>query len=154
MSRGRCVSVYDSNKPIDECIGNPEHSEYATKCMNFLNNFPSLKVWDARCHGKKPHPYTCWYVSFKHAHKEKLCIILHFEIRSDDIYLYFRFLNYVPQEMLTNWAWGIRNKWKYVHFKDYAESKLKEIAELYLKNIQGDFDNDNLTFKKFVCSGC
>jgi hypothetical protein len=151
MSRGRCVSVYDSNKPIDECIGNPEHSEYATECMNFLNNFPSLKVWDARCHGKKPHPYTCWYVSFKHAHKEKLCIILHFDILSDDIRVYFRFLNYAPQKMLTGWRSGYGKNCKYVYF-NANHGRLKEAVKLYLEKIRLDFDNNKLSFIKFTPS--
>jgi hypothetical protein len=148
MAKGKCESFYDSNKPLNECIGNSNHFEYATKLMNFLDKFPSLRVLEARCHGKKPYPYTCWYVSFKHAHEEKLCIILHFEVRSNDIYVYFRFLGYVPPNMLTDWHWGIRNKWKYVHFNAYTESKLREIISIYLTNIRNDFDKNTLDFRR------
>jgi len=148
MTRGKCESVYDPNKPLNECIGNREHFGYATKLMKFLDNFPSLKVWDARCHGEKPYPYTCWYASFTHAQEENLCIILHFEVRSNDIYVYFRFLDYVSQNMLTDWHWGIRNKWKYVHFNAYAESKLRDIMNIYLTNIRSDFDKNALNFRR------
>jgi len=141
--------IPDPNKPLNECICNPKHFAYATKCMDLLKSFCNLKVYEARCHGIKPYPYTCWYVSFNHIHDEKICIILHFDIRSSDIYVYFRFQEYVPQDMVPRWAWGIRGKWIYVHFNAYTESKLREIIELYLKNIQDDFDKDKLQCRKW-----
>jgi len=125
-----------------EYICESKHREYAIKCANLLGNFESLRVFEARCHGEKPYPYTCWYVSFKHIREEKICFILHFDIRHSDIYIYFRFLDYAPREVLTKGVWGIRDKWKYLHYRDYEEdeSKLVEMIRDYLERIEPDYD--------------
>ena len=119
--------------------------------MKLLDNFRNLRVWEARCHGNEPYPCTCWYVSFSDIRNEEICIILHFDISPSNIYIYFRFLGYAPQDVLNKGAWGIRGTWKYLRYNDYIESEeeLAKVLENYLKNIRFDFDNDRLNCKKW-----
>jgi len=137
-----CCKI-DPQKPLTEYICEPNHREYAIKCANLLTNFKKkLRAYEARCHGKKPYQYTCWYVSFKHIREEKIAFILHFEIRRSDIYICFRFLDYAPQDVLTRGKWWIRDKSRYLHFKDYEgnESRLIEMIKEYLKRIKPHYD--------------
>ena len=132
----------EPKKALAEYICEHHHHEYAVKCAHLLSNFDNLRVYEARCHGEKPYPYTCWYVGFKHILEEKVCFILHFEIRRSNIYVYFRFLDYVTQDVLTNGAWGIRGRWKYLHFRKYErdESRLVKIIKEYLERIEPHYD--------------
>lgn len=129
----------DCSKPLHECIFDSNHLEYAIKCENLLKNFCDIEVYEARCHGDKPYPYTCWYASFKGILDEKVCFILHFDVRSSDIWIYFRFFDYVPKEMITDWAWAIRNKSIYIHYNNYTEKELVEIVNSYLEHIRPDY---------------
>jgi hypothetical protein len=149
MPKAKHTSVYDPDKPLNQGICNLDHFEYATKCMDFLDSFKDLRLWDARCHGKEPYPYTCWYVSFKNADKERLCIILHFDILPDDIRVYFRFVSYAPQKMLTGWHYGYGGNCKYVYFKA-NQDELKEAVKLYLERIKPNFDQNKLSFIRFT----
>ena len=149
MPEGEHVSVYDSKKPLNQCICNSDHSSSAITLRDFLVDFKNLRVWDARCHGKEPYSYTCWYVSFKDADKEKLCIILHFDILQNDFRVYFRFMNYVSQKMLNDWHKGYGENCKYVYFKA-NQNNLKEVVRLYLERIKLDFDNNRLSFIRFT----
>lgn len=132
----------DPKKSLTEYLCDHDHRKYATKCANLLSNFDNLRAYEARCHGEEPHPYTCWYVSFEHTREEKICFILHFDVRRSNIYVYFRFLDYVPRDVLTKGVWGIRGKWKYLHFKEYEtnERRLVEIIREYLKRIEPHYD--------------
>lgn len=135
----------ESNKPLTNYTCNPRHNEYSIKCENLLNKFEDeLKVWEIRCHGKEPYPYTCWYVSFKHTSQEELRIILNFAIRQSNIDIEFRFLDYVPKDILTEWAWRIRDKWVYIRFNSYTVNRLEEIVKVYLESIRNDFDKNKL----------
>jgi len=137
----------DPNKSLSTYICNPKHLKYATKCMNFLKEFADLKVWEARCHGERPYPYTCWYMIHSQIDEEKPCVILNFEIHSSNLYVEFRFLPYVSQNMLTKWAWRIRDRWIYIRYNDYAEGRLRQIVSTYLKNFQADLTKGNRKHK-------
>ena len=68
-----CYKVHP-NKPLISYVCEYTHRDYAVKCEKLLNRFDKLRVYESRCHGdKKPYPYTCWYVSFKHIREEKIC---------------------------------------------------------------------------------
>ena len=144
----KCCCVVDPKKPLTEYIGNLEHFGYATKCSELLDRFDNLRVYEARCHRKKPkksYPYTCWYVSFKHIREEKICFILHFQIQPSNIHICFRFIDYAPQEVKTRGKLCIRDKSKYLHFKNYEndEGRLIDLIKEYLKRIEPYYDKLN-----------
>ena len=94
----------------------------------------------------------CWFVSFKDNAEEKKCFVLHFDVRRSDIYVYFRFVDYVPK--IEKFSWLNRNKSIYIHYKDYAESQVIHFIREYLANIQNDFETDQLNCKKRIpCKG-
>jgi len=165
MNRKKHRSVNFIEKPLEMRLCRlQEHREYANYLIEFLNNFKeetlknnnrdtilALKVWDARCHGKEY--YTCWYLSFLDADtymeengKNKLCIVLHFDITSKDINVYFRFAEYVPKDMLTGW------RKEYVCFNENKNQLLEAIFH-YLENLRKHFDDSSLRrFNNFIPS--
>ena len=147
----KCCCVIDPKKPLTECIGNPEHREYAIKCENLLNNFDDLRAYEARCHDKQPYRYTCYYVSFKHVREEKICFILHFEVQKSDIRICFRVHEYTPKDKLIRPAWEIPERWGItVKYSNYEHNlkRLEEAIDIYLKEIKIPFDNDKLRCRK------
>jgi hypothetical protein len=134
-----CYEI-EKGKSLTEYLGEPEHHRYAVECEKLLTNFNNLRPFEARCHGKKPYPYTTFYVGFNNSEDEngKLCFILHFEVTDSDLWIYFRFLDYAPEEVLDKGAWWIRGKSKYLHFKDYEGNKkrLIEIIREYVNRIK------------------
>lgn len=158
MKRGYCRSVCFNNKPCEEWVCKKEHSNQAKTLLQILNIFKNsklaLKIWDARCH--KNEAYTCWYVSFSDADsyigkngKNKLCIILHFDITSKDIRVYFRFRDYMPKDKLV----GFRKE--YIMFNENKD-KIKQAIKAYLEKVRSHFESGSLpNFKNFKpsCSG-
>lgn len=135
----------DKTKSLTNYIGEPSHLRYAIECENLLSNFGNLRAFEARCHGKKPYPYTTFYVSFNNTQDEEICFILHFEVTDSDLWIYFRFLDYAPQEVLEKGAWWISEKSKYLHFKDYEgnENRLIQIIRDYVSRIEPHYGELN-----------
>ncbi len=152
-------SVNFQEKSLDERLCRLwKHKKYARYLIDLFDNFKedileknnrdkrlALKLWDARCHGKEK--YTCWYVSFLDADtyidklgKNKLCIVLHFDITPKNIKIYFRFNEHVIKNMLTGW------RKEYVSFNENKNQLLDAIL-CYLEKVRNHFDAG--TLRKF-----
>jgi hypothetical protein len=159
MGKRNHRSVCFPNKPLSKWICKDEHSDYAEKLEQFLDDFGkskleerklALKVWDARCH-EKGKDYTCWYVSFLDANRNKrnnLCIVLHFNIvkntRRTDIDVFFRFMDCVKKDKLKLIDWHKANEnCEYVSFNKNKD-KLANAVMIYLTEVRKRFDNDTL----------
>ena len=136
----------DLRRPLCTYICNCNHREYANKCIEFLDNFSSLKVWRAQY--PKSNSYTCWYVGFNYDFNyEEERYILNFEIRSTDIKIEFRYPQYLPRKIREYLKKNLT--WRTLLFTGYSENNLKEMMNIYLKAIKPDFDRDRRKFGKW-----
>jgi len=129
----------DENRPLNTYICSPKQLTLANRCIEFLDDFPILKVWEVQY--PKPKDYTCWYVSFRHNEKPW---ILNFTIYSSYTNIEFRYPQYIPNDILDRLKWQTTN-WKYVKFaSEKDKERLKGIMKVYLNNIRTDFDMHKL----------
>jgi hypothetical protein len=112
--RGDCLKV-ESATPFEKWYFNDEkYRESAEKCKSLIDKLGDVRVYEIRPYEK--HGLVCWFATFKDIAEDKLCYVLHFDIRRSDIYIYFRFVDYVQLSNLKEYSWLNRNKSIYTFF--------------------------------------
>jgi len=149
--RNECREIFP-NTPFKEWYFNDADGKaYAEKCRDLIRVFKDkneLEVYETRRHEKGRY-VCCWYVSFKGIRPEKICYILHFEIRKSNATIGLRFFDYVPKKNFRKTPSIInRGKSGGILYNDYTEIELIERISNYLRRIRKDFIEEKLKCKK------
>lgn len=128
----------DEKRPLITYISKPNQKQMVKTCIDLLDNFPMLKVWEVQKPSAKD--YTCFYISFRH---KETPWILNFTIYPNYCNVEFRYSQFLPYEVLDGFRW-ITSNWAYTKFRANNRDKIEELLKIYISRIREDFDNDKL----------
>jgi hypothetical protein len=150
MNQRDCQKI-DSKTPFNLWYFSDErYRENAETCKTLIDKIKGIQVYESHL---EEAGFVCWFAAFNDILEEKIAYVLHFDVRKEDIYIYFRYVEYVQLEKLRKYNWFIRDKKIYIHYKDYDENEIIQLVSNYVKRIETPFKTGKVKCKKRLPCG-